>query len=453
MLIKNFEQLCSNAYTAGERRARELALLAFGTALVAIDPQTLVKTRLSLANGMLRIDKHCFELDKFRNIYVIGGGKASGAMAAAVEQILGARLTRGCVNIPHETVCSTNLVTLNRAGHPVPDLAGVVGTRQMIKLVEMAGIDDLIISLVSGGGSSLMPLPRAVVTLADKRELTGLLLKSGASINEINTVRKHVSDFKGGWLARRAYPATVLNLVLSDVIGDPLDSIASGPTVPDSTTFADAESVLRRYDLLNRIPSAVQELLTDGLKGVAEETPKSGDPAFDRVCNVVIGNNQSALTAVCNSLRAEGLEIQLLPAPLQGEAMALGQSLAVRMSDASLVGRPLAIIGGGEATVTVRGSGLGGRNQEIALGAVQGLAGADNVLLAVLATDGIDGPTDACGALVDGSTLARTKKLGLEPELFAQNNDSYGFFKELGDLVYTGYTGSNVNDVYIAILL
>ena len=453
MRIKNFEQLLANVHKPHDRRAREFALQAFEAALAAIAPQSLLKSRLLLENGGLRIDQHRFELDKYKNIYIVGGGKASGAMAVAAEKILGKRIARGCINIPHETLCSTDLVILNRAGHPVPDQAGVAGTRQIVELVVQAGSADLILCLISGGGSSLMPLPRGDVTLADKRDLTSLLLKSGASISEINAVRKHISAFKGGWLARMAYPATVLNLILSDVVGDPLDFIASGPTIPDSTTFADARAVLLKYDLWELAPGSVQKLLTDGVQGLAEETPKAGDAAFERVHNVVIGNNSSAIAAVDSNLRAAGFNTQLLPAPLQGDAVALGQSLAGRISGEVRADRPLAIIGGGETTVNISGSGQGGRNQEMALAAVQQLAGVEGMLLAILATDGIDGPTDACGALVDGSTLARAQKLGLKPEVFLRNNDSYNFFRELGDLVFTGYTGSNVNDVYLTIML
>lgn len=449
MRIINFEQLLSTAATPSLRRLREFALNSFDYALGAISPQILLKSRLRFAGNCLRIDQHSFDLDQFKNIYVIGGGKATGEMAVAVDQILDGRLTSGCVNIPHETRCSTNKIALNRAGHPVPDEAGVCGVRQMIKLAEQAGCDDLVICLISGGGSSLMPLPRGTVSLADKKELTAMLLKSGASINDINTVRKHISDFKGGWLARRVYPATLLNLILSDVIGDPLDFIASGPTVPDSTTFADSVEVLQRYHLWGEAPDAVTQLLTAGCLGAIEETPKAHDPAFARVFNCMVGNNRSALSAAGESLSAKGFSTVLLPTAMSGDAAGLGRYLAGRALEISRSEEAVAIIAGGEATVRVRGGGRGGRNQELALAAVEHLAGVNNVLLAALATDGIDGPTDACGAIVDGHTLVAAQQLGLEPERFLQDNDSYAFFSALSDLVLTGYTGSNVNDIYI----
>ncbi|OGK08214.1 MAG: hypothetical protein A2W80_14230 [Candidatus Riflebacteria bacterium GWC2_50_8] len=449
MRIKNFEQLLSNAVTPSLWRLRKLALNSFDYALGAISPQILLKSRLRFADNCLRIDQHSFDFDQFKNIYVIGGGKATGDMTLAVEQILDGCLTRGCVNIPHEMRCSTNVVLLNRAGHPVPDEAGVCGVRQMVELAEQAGCDDLVICLLSGGGSSLMPLPRGTLSLADKKELTAMLLKSGASINEINTVRKHISDFKGGWLARRAYPATVLNLILSDVIGDPLDFIASGPTVPDSTTFADAVEVLQRYHLWGEAPDAVIQLLTAGCRSAIEETPKAHDPAFERVFNCIVGNNRSALSAVGASLSANGIKTVLLPTAMSGDAAELGRYLAGRALEISRSDETVAIIAGGEATVRVRGGGRGGRNQELALAAVERLSGIDNVLLAALATDGIDGPTDACGAIVDGYTLAAAQRRGLDPEQFLQNNDAYNFFNALGELVVTGYTGSNVNDIYI----
>lgn len=452
MRIRNFEQLLSNAATPVFSGLRKLVLNSFDYALGAISPQVLLKSRLHLVGNCLSIDQKNFDLDQFRNVYVIGGGKATGEMAVAVEEILGDRLTRGCVNIPHETGCSTNKIALNRAGHPVPDAAGVGGVRQMLELAELAGRDDLVICLISGGGSSLMPLPRGNVSLADKKELTALLLKSGASISEINTVRKHVSDFKGGWLARRAYPATVLNLILSDVIGDPLDFIASGPTVPDSTTFAAAVEVLQRYQLWEEAPGTATQLLTAGCQGIIEETPKAHDRVFEQVFNFVVGNNRTALKAVCESLAANNIKTVLLSEAIQGDAVELGCHLAGRALEISRAGVAVAIISGGEATVKVRGGGRGGRNQELALAAVAQLAGIDNVVLAALATDGIDGPTDACGAIVDGHTLLAAQKLGLEPERFLQNNDSYAFFSALGDLVLTGYTGSNVNDIYILLV-
>ena len=302
-----------------------------------------------------------------------------------------------------------------------------------------------------------MPLPRDGISLSDKKELTQALLNSGATINEVNTVRKHISDFKGGWLAKNAYPATVLNLILSDVVGDPLDFIASGPTVPDSTTFADSLAVLKKYSLWAATPSSIRKVLLDGEKGLTQETPKAGDEAFKKVYNVVVGNNRCSSLAVCQQLGSKGLKAILLTATLEGEAREVAVMLASIAKEVSASGNPVekpgAVVAGGETTVTVKGKGLGGRNQELALAAALKLNGAEATVLASLSTDGVDGPTDAAGAIVDGRTVARAAKMGLTPEKFLAENDSYRFFSRLGDLIHTGPTGTNVNDISIVVVL
>jgi glycerate-2-kinase len=327
----------------------------------------------------------------------------------------------------------------------------------MLDMAEKAKEDDLVICLISGGGSSLMPLPRGKISIADKREITNALLKCGATINEINTVRKHISDFKGGWLAKKAYPATILNLILSDVVGDPLDFIASGPTVPDSTTFIDAVKVLEKYGLWSKAPASIRKVLSDGKKGLMPETPKADDEAFKRVFNVVVGNNRLASLTAQEFLKSEGLNTLLLTATLEGEARHVGVMLASIAREVSLSGNPVpkpaGIIAGGETTVIVTGKGLGGRNQEIALAAARNLKDMNGAVVASLSTDGVDGPTDAAGAIVDGKTLERSAKNGLTPEEYLARNDSYHFFSKLGDLIVTGPTGTNVNDISVIIAL
>ncbi|PKL49005.1 MAG: glycerate kinase [Candidatus Riflebacteria bacterium HGW-Riflebacteria-2] len=448
MYVKNLRQLSGQAVNPVSRRLRAAALQAYNSAICAVAPARLMRSELSLCNHILAIGDSRFDISAGR-VFVIGGGKASAAMAAALEDLLGEKLAGGSVNIPPETVGSTRLVVLNRSGHPIPDQAGVEGSRRIIELAERAGADDLVVCLVSGGGSSLMPLPGHGVSLADKQQLTFMLLRTGASIGEMNAVRKHLSGIKGGWLARRAFPARLINLILSDVIGDPLDVIASGPTVPDPTTFADAMEILQRYEIWHDSPETVRKLLTDGSRGLVEETPKPGDAVFERVSNHVIGNNFTALAAAGESLADAGFRVEMIRDQWQGDARELARNLAARALAATRSNVPVALVFGGEATVRVTGTGRGGRNQHAALAAVRDLAGYDNLLLAMLATDGIDGPTDACGALVDGSTLARAHKMGMTPEAFLQNNDSYSFFNALGELMHTGYTGSNVNDIYL----
>ncbi len=455
--IKNKHLLVENGKTELTQKARKLALQSLEAALNAVDPKRLLHSKLVLEKSRLQINNFSFDLEKFRNIYVVGGGKASGSMAEALEEILGKQITAGSVNVPYGSKHETRVVELHEANHPVPDQAGVEGTKRIIEIAEHAEKDDLVICLISGGGSSLMPLPRDPISLEDKRQLTNALLKSGATITEVNTVRKHVSGFKGGWLAKEAYPATVLNLVLSDVVGDPLASIASGPTVPDPSTFADARKVLEKYGLWANAPSSVRKVLSEGIKGTIEETPKSNDPAFKKVYNVIVGNNRSASNAAVEYLKSEGLNVLLLTASLEGEAKHVGTVLASVAreveSSGNPVPRPAGIVVGGETTVTVTGAGLGGRNQELALAAVLKLKGAGACVLASLSTDGVDGPTDAAGAIVDGDTLEQAAQLGLDADKFLAENNSYRFFSQLGDLIITGQTGTNVNDISVIVVL
>jgi len=455
--IKNKEQLIENGKTQLDHKARALALESLEYVLNMVDPKQIVKSKISLNDSALSVDGHSFDLKKFKNVYLVGGGKASGSMAEALEEILDKRITEGLVNVPYGSVHKTNIIKLHEASHPVPDEAGVEGTRCMLQIAGQAMEDDLVICVISGGGSSLMPLPRGEISIADKRALTNDLLKSGATINEINTVRKHISDFKGGWLAKKSYPATILNLILSDVVGDPLDFIASGPTVPDSTTFSDAKKILEKYDLWEKAPVSIQKVLSDGEKGLIPETPKANDVAFKKVYSVVVGNNRSASLAACQKLKSHGLNSLLLTATLEGEARHAGTILSSIAREVAVsnnpIPKPASIVAGGETTVTVVGRGLGGRNQELALSAALKIKSMDGVVLASLSTDGIDGPTDAAGAIVDGKTLARAAKMGLNSEEYLAGNNSYNFFSKLSDLIFTGPTGTNVNDISLIVVL
>jgi len=455
--IKNKEQLVKNGETELDRKARTLALESLESALNAVDPRQIIESRVLLKKSVLKVNGYSFDLKKFRNVYVVGGGKASGSMAEALEQVLGKHVTAGSVNIPCGIKHKTKNISLHEASHPIPDHSGVEGTQHILQMVERAKKDDLIICLISGGGSSLMPLPRGEISITDKREITEALLKSGATINEINTVRKHISDFKGGWLAKRAYPATILNLILSDVVGDPLDFIASGPTVPDSTTFSEAIKVLKKYGLWDNAPTSIKRVLSDGEKGQIPETPKANDKAFKRVYNIVVGNNRFASLAACEFLKSAKLNTLLLTSTIEGEAKDVGVTLASIAREVSVSGNPVpkpaGIVAGGETTVTVTGNGLGGRNQEIALAATLELGEADGLVVASLSTDGVDGPTDAAGAITDGKTLVRAKEAGLNAEEFLAENNSYNFFSKLGDLIFTGPTGTNVNDISVIVIV
>lgn len=455
--ITNKHLLVENGKTELTKQARALALQSLEAALTAVDPKQLLHSMLVMDGSCLKIDRFSFDLKKFRKIYVVGGGKASGSMAKALEEILGNHITTGTVNVPYGSKHKTRVVEVQEASHPVPDQAGVEGTRRIIEVAEQAEKDDLVICLISGGGSSLMPLPRDPISLEDKRQLTSALLKSGATINEVNTVRKHVSGFKGGWLAKKAYPATVLNLVLSDVVGDPLASIASGPTVPDPSTFSDAKRVLEKYGLWVTAPSSVREVMSEGTQGIIEDTPKVGDRAFEKVYNVIVGNNRSASNAAVEHLKSQGLRVLLLTASMEGEAKHVGTLLASVAREVAFFGnpfsRPAGVVVGGETTVTVTGAGLGGRNQELALAVALKLQDVAGCVVASLSTDGVDGPTDAAGAIVDGYTLERAAQLGLEADKFLADNNSYNFFSKLGDLLFSGQTGTNVNDISVIVVL
>jgi hydroxypyruvate reductase len=440
-----------------DRKARKaLALDLLQAALAAVDPAAAIRRFVAREGDLLRVGDRLYDLRQYERIFVVGGGKAGAPMAQAIEEILGDRITAGLVNVKYGYTAPTRLIELNQAGHPIPDEKGVAGTQRMVELLKQAGERDLVICLISGGGSALMVLPVPGVSLADKRRLTDALLRSGATINEINAVRKHLSQVKGGNLARLAYPAEIITLILSDVLGNPLDVIASGPTVPDTSTFADAWKVLEKYDLVEVIPPAIADYLRAGLAGQVPETPKPGDPIFQKTYNLIIGSNEIAVKAAQERARGYGLNTLLLSTFVEGEAREVAIVLAAIAREVvhsnNPIARPACILASGETTVTVRGRGLGGRSQELALAAALKIQGLEDVLILSAATDGTDGPTDAAGAIVDGSTVARALARGLDPQRFLADNDSYHFFAQLGDLVITGPTNTNVNDLMIILV-
>jgi len=389
-------------------------------------------------------------------VIAIGAGKASGTMAEAVDATLEDVPVEGLVAVKERGPGGSSRIRAVEAGHPIPDARGEAAGGEILRLVRAAGPDDLVLCLISGGGSALTPSPVSGVSLAEKQAVTRLLLDSGATINELNAVRKHLSRLKGGQLARAAHPAPVVALMLSDVIGDPLDVIASGPTAPDPTTYDDALAVLDRFGLRARVPDSVRAHLERGARGEIADTPKPGDPALDVVTNVVIGNNGLVVEAASAEARRLGLTPCLLTRRLQGEAREVARVFAAVLDEMSRsgspVGRPACLIAGGETTVTVRGAGRGGRCQEFALALVPELAAMRDVVVLAAGTDGSDGPTDAAGALVDPATLIRARESGLDPRRALAENDSYPFFAGLGDLVVTGPTGSNLMDLYLGLV-
>jgi glycerate 2-kinase len=455
--FRNETEILNNAASEPLLRMRRDAIDIMETALDAVDPGNAVKRSLRFEVNLLRCDSLELNLERYSRVFVIGGGKAGGGMAEAVEGLLGDRISGGIVNVLRGTEGLQRLerVRLNGASHPIPDDGGVRGVEEMMGILDGAGEGDLIIVLISGGGSALMTYPADGICLGDIQEVTGLLLRSGATINELNAVRKHLSAVKGGQMAKRASPATVLSLVLSDVVGDPLDTIASGPTVPDSTTFDDAVNVLKRRGTWESAPPSIRRRLERGAEGEIEETPKPGDEVFEKVHNVVVGSNLSAARAAVERARALGYDSMLLSTMIEGEASQVGTVLAGIAREIAATGNPLscpaAVVTGGETTVTVMGSGRGGRNQELALSAARRIRGL-NAVVAALATDGIDGPTEAAGAMADGETLEKAGSKGLDAAEFLADNDSNGFFNALGDTLLTGPTGTNVNDLMLILV-
>lgn len=435
--------------TGDRRRVMALDVLAAG--LDAVEPGAAVRRALRRDGDRLHIEGRSYDLRRFRRVWVVGAGKASAPMAAAVEDVLGDRVTGGHVTVKYGYTAPTGRVALHEAGHPVPDEAGVAGSREIVALLHQAGEHDLVIAVISGGGSALMTLPVEGVSLADMQALTEALLRSGAPITALNTVRKHLSQVKGGQLARWTYPATLITLIVSDVVGSPLDVIASGPTVPDPTTAADARAVLKRYGVWDSAPESIRRHLDMAAAGQKPDTPKPGDPVFERVQNVIVADNSRAAEAAAARAQALGLNVLIATTYLEGEAREVARVLAGIGREIATygrpVGRPACVLFGGETTVTVRGTGRGGRNQELALAAALALAGTSDILLASLATDGTDGPTDAAGGLVDGGTVARAEGLGLSAQAALDNNDAYTLLTATGDLLVTGPTNTNVNDL------
>ncbi len=449
-------------------------------ALRAVDPSEAVRNHLSVAQKTLRVGAQDYPLGEIERILVVGGGKAGVPMAAAVYSVLGDRITAGAINVKYghtagaggwsvrfghsgevttpPAVADLGPIRITEAGHPVPDAAGLAGAERIVALLDGLTPRDLVLVLISGGGSALLPLPAEGISLADYQALTGVLLRCGADITEINAVRKHCSRLQGGQMARLAWPAQVATLILSDVVGTPLDAIASGPTVPDRSTFADAWAVLERYAIVDQVPASVRAHLQRGVAGLIPDTPKAGDPLFGRVNNVVIGDNRIAGQAAVAEARRLGMQSLLLTTFIQGEAREIGRAVAGLAqgiaTGQSSISPPACLVLGGETTVTLRGNGLGGRNQELALAAAIALDGYPlppgiQVAVVSLGTDGTDGPTDAAGGIAAADSLVRARRMGLDARAALANNDSYHFLAALGDLIITGPTQTNVNDLIL----
>jgi len=454
-----------------KRRRRNLpdaARKIFGAALLEVAADRLVRQSVYRKGAKLSIQGRVFDLNSYERVFLIAIGKAAPFMAESLARILGSRLSEGIALCgPRQRISSNKIISLPVA-HPLPDERSVRAARRIVSLAKKAGPKDLVFVLISGGASAQVCLPRRPVTLAAKRWVTDSLLRAGADIVELNTVRKHLSAVKGGRLAEVAFPARVVNLVLSDVIGNDLESIASGPTHWDSTTYADARRILKKYRLWTKAPASVRAVIEAGLSGRIPETLKKGDRAFRNVSTFVIGDNGTALRAAADRAKALGFRPVILCAGDSGEARDAAREYASIAAEMVRSGKsrrvPLCLLAGGELTVTVKGKGRGGRNTEFVLsallelmkrppfGSTKAVPHAWNFLVASLGTDGRDGPTDAAGAWANAATALRAAKLGLSAKEYLERNDSYSFFKKAGGLIVTGPTPTNVMDLRLFLL-
>ena len=425
-------------------------------ALKAVTPEVCLRRAVHMEKERLFVGGRTFDLSRIERIIVVGMGKASARMAVALEELLEDRISTGLIVTADGYLVPTQRVKVVEAAHPVPDTRGFAAARRIASLVDAAREKDLVIVLISGGGSALLTLPTSGITLSDLSRTNELLLRSGANIQELNTVRKHLSQVKGGQLAQRAFPAQVLALVLSDVPGDHLEAIASGPTALDPTTFNDARQLLQRHDLWEEVPPSVRARIEAGACGDISETPKPGDQSFLKVQNVVVGSGSVAAAAAQAEGKRLGYCTLILTTTLEGEAREVGRVLATLAREEISFGRPIKppalILAAGETTVTVRGNGKGGRNQELALSAALGIEGIPRVVISSIGTDGRDGPTDAAGGMVDGETTARLWAQGIDPRDALARNDSYTALAAAGDLIITGPTGTNVADLCFVVV-
>ncbi|MEM1575563.1 MAG: glycerate kinase [Nitrososphaerota archaeon] len=455
MIIKNFNELIEN--TSREyRKARKIALISLDKAISAVLPKNLIHGKVLRKKNIIIFGKRKYNLNNYSEVIVLGIGKACVEMCEALLEILPDKISRGLLITKHEQVKKIDSrIEVLGAGHPIPDKKGEEAARKLLELAKSVDKNSLTIFLVSGGGSALMPLPKEGITLEDKIETTKLLLKSGATINEMNIVRKHLSAVKGGWIAKNSKSKNLVSLIISDIVGDPIHFIASGPTAPDPTTYEDAINVLNRRNLWDKVPENVRKILLKGKNHEIEETPKPGDKVFRKVYNFIIGSNKDACKAAYNEAIKNGFKSMILTTHLEGEAREVGIVISSIAKDLYKNNFPLkkksAIIIGGETTVTVKGFGKGGRNQECVLSTTIGLSGLKGIAFASLGTDGIDGITDAAGAITDGENFEKAISKGLNINEFLDNNDSYSFFKEIGDAIHTGPTGTNVGDIAILV--
>jgi hydroxypyruvate reductase len=435
---------------------RSDALKIFQSGVRSVEPGYAIKKYCRIEKDYMYVEDRDYELSNFKNIYVIGAGNATAPMAVAIEKLFGEQITDGVVTVKYGHVDKLNKIRLVEASHPVPDEQGLHGANEILKLAKQAGEKDLIIFLISGGGSALLPLPVEGITLKEKQDTIKVLLACGATIHEINTIRKHTSKIKGGRLAQAVYPAQLITFILSDVVGDDMDVIASGPTVPDTSTFDDCKRILHKYQIDKNVPENVVRHINKGISGKEKETPGYKDHSFEKCQNIIIGSNMEAIRGAKEEAEKLGYNTLILSSMMQGETRHTARvhtSIAKQiLKTGHPIQPPACVLSGGETTVTVQGEGKGGRNQEFALASVSDISNKENIVILSCGTDGNDGETDAAGAVADSGTLDRAKELGLNPDNYLKNNDSYHFFESLDDLVKTGPTNTNVMDIQVVLI-
>jgi glycerate-2-kinase len=466
--IKNTAELFRAELNENQLFLRKIALKTLEKAINAVKPSSLMEKTIKIRNNILIIQNKEFNLKKFHKIYIIGGGKATGEMGLTLEKILSKAENldyEGILNVPPGTVnpglLKKSKIEIQFASHPIPNQNGLYGIQKMMDLINRTHENDLIILLLSGGGSALLPFPSKGINLNDLQSVNSHLLASGASIHEINTIRKHISNFKGGRLAKNLYnksKATLISLIISDVVGDKLDSIASGPSVPDASTFKDAIEVLKKYKIYDIVPKSVRDHLTEGLKDSILETPKLNDECFKNVFNFLIGSVKVAVEEVTSFLRSKGFIVNTFSNEITGEAREFGKKLFSIISQKfdemyeKNTNKKIALIGTGELTVTIKGSGIGGRNQEMLLSFLDENKESEipyEFLIIGANLDGIEGNSEAMGALVDKFILSYIKKNKIETKKFLRNNDSNEFFNLIRTPIISGPTGCNVNDLLL----
>jgi len=431
----------------------------YSEAINSVDPYKAIKNFLHKKGNILTLQTKSgnviYNLEEYENLYIVGAGKATSPMALAIEELCLDHITEGLISVKYGYTTNLKKIKIKEAAHPIPDEAGQSNAAAIVELLEIATDKDLIISLISGGGSALLPLPPEGISLKEKGETTDLLLRSGASIHEINAVRKHLSLVKGGQLAQKAAPATVINLMISDVVGDNMDVIASGPFVPDNTTFKDAIDTLIKYSIHDKVPSSIKKYLEEGIKDNEKETPDEKSPLFKKINNLVVSSNIIACEAASAAAKKIGYNTLILSSLIEGDTTASANfhcSIAEEiLLSANPISKPACIISGGETTVEVKGKGLGGRNMEFAIQCAKRIMNSP-IAAASIGTDGSDGPTDAAGAFSDGSTIKRALAADINIDSYINSNDSYHFFEELGDLIKTGPTNTNVMDIRILLI-